>query len=167
MKYQFFTVHMQHGEAEAEALNQFLSSHRVIRVDKQWVPDGENSLWAFAVSYEEAAKPATKSRNKNKEPVDYQQVLSERDFACYVSLRELRKQLAEEEAVPAYAIFTNAQMAAMVTEGVQSKADMARLEGIGQAKLDKYSERFLNAILTFHSGISGLENRADSETHPG
>jgi hypothetical protein len=47
--------------------------------------------------------------------VDYKEVLNEADFAVFSRLRDLRKVIAEKEAVPAYAIFTNEQLAAMVT----------------------------------------------------
>jgi hypothetical protein len=47
--------------------------------------------------------------------VDYKEVMNEADFAVFSRLRDLRKVIAEKEAVPAYAIFTNEQLAAMVT----------------------------------------------------
>ncbi len=36
------------SEAEAE-MNDFLWGHRVLAVNKEFVPDGENSLWSFYV----------------------------------------------------------------------------------------------------------------------
>lgn len=41
------------------------------------------------------------------ERIDYKDVLSERDFALYAQLRNLRKFLSEQEGVPTYALFTN------------------------------------------------------------
>ena len=93
-------------------------------------------------------------KNKAKEAVDYRQVLSEEDFTRYARLRDLRKQLAEAEGVPAYTIFTNAQLAAMVTQRVSQASDMINIEGVGQAKRDKYGAAFLPILLEMFSAAS-------------
>ena len=59
--------------------------------------------------------------------VDYKTVLNERDFAAFAELRNLRKELSEKEGVPPYALFTNEQLAAMVTQQVSSKEAMLAL----------------------------------------
>jgi hypothetical protein len=43
--------------------------------------------------------------------VDYRELLSAGDFVLFAKLRILRKGMAEREAVPAYALFTNEQLA--------------------------------------------------------
>lgn len=54
MPYRFFSVPPHGGEAEAK-LNQFLSTHRITAVDRQFVSDGSTSYWALCVSYLEAS----------------------------------------------------------------------------------------------------------------
>ena len=51
MKYRFFHVSVLFAEEHTEKLNQFLSSHTVVNVDKQFVNNGDNSYWAFCVDY--------------------------------------------------------------------------------------------------------------------
>jgi superfamily II DNA helicase RecQ len=55
----------------------------------------------------------------------------------------LRKALSEKEAIPAYSIFTNEQLAAMVTGKVDSLTSMSAIQGIGAARLEKYGKAFL------------------------
>ena len=74
------------------------------------------------------------------------EVLSPEDFAVYVRLRELRKTIAAEEAIPPYSVFTNEQLAAIVTGRVSSKADLGKIAGIGEARLEKYGSRFLSLL---------------------
>ena len=46
--------------------------------------------------------------------VDFKEVLSDPEFAVFARLRALRKERADAEGVPAYALFTNEQLAEMV-----------------------------------------------------
>jgi superfamily II DNA helicase RecQ len=78
--------------------------------------------------------------------VDYKAVLSEGDFAVFSLLRDLRKTLAEAEGVPAYAIFTNEQLAKFAQSRAQSQADLQKVDGVGEAKIEKYGRRVLDAI---------------------
>jgi superfamily II DNA helicase RecQ len=63
----------------------------------------------------------------------------------------LRKELAQTEAVPVYALFTNEQLAQMVQRRCRSRNDLAQIEGIGESKIDKYAERFLPLLLTLEA----------------
>ena len=58
-------------------------------------------------------------------------------------LRELRKVLAQKEAIPVYALFTNEQLAQIVQQRCQTKADLARIDGIGESKIEKYADHIL------------------------
>lgn len=50
MRYHFFSIPVAAPEGAAKALNQLLGSHRVVSIDRQFVPDGANSFWAVCVS---------------------------------------------------------------------------------------------------------------------
>jgi len=154
MKYRFFSVlalSPQSGEGE---LNTFCASHRVASVDKAVILDGANSYWSFCIGYQDGADKAQQTRPGR---VDYKEVLDEADFALFARLRSLRKALAEREGVPAYALFTNEQLAEMVTKRVASLADLQTIDGIGEAKTKKYGEAFLEALkqgVTEHEGTT-------------
>ncbi|MDA9120080.1 HRDC domain-containing protein, partial [Opitutales bacterium] len=60
----------------------------------------------FSVRWRDGAL-AKDAPSKGRAMVDYKEILEPADFACFVRLRELRKELAKKEEVPAYAIFTN------------------------------------------------------------
>lgn len=157
MKYRFLRVPVSHPEDGEQALNRFLAGHRISRVEKQWVADGEHSFWAFCIGYEEGAEPVAEKRAK----VDYREVLNQADFAVYAKLRSLRKEIAEKENVPAYALFTNEHLAAMVQNRVRSAEAMAAIPGVGKARLEKYAAPFLEIL----SG-RGKEG-VDGPSHPG
>ncbi|MDP6507252.1 MAG: HRDC domain-containing protein, partial [Planctomycetota bacterium] len=98
--------------------------------------------WAIAVEYLESA-PSQKGKTPS---IDYRDILNEADFGVFRRLRELRKQLAEAEGKPVYTIFTNAQLAEMAKRRTGTKAQLHEIEGVGEAKVEKYGEQFLKAL---------------------
>ena len=46
--------------------------------------------------------------------MDYKEILKSEDFAVFARLRDLRKEIAQAEAVPVYTVFTNEQLAQLV-----------------------------------------------------
>lgn len=146
MALKFFTIPINAFKESEQHLNLFLSQHRVASIEKQFVADGNNSFWSVCVTtaFSEALKP---HGNKRKpKTIDYKEVLSHEDFSVFSELRTLRKQISDAEGIPAYAVFTNEQLARMVTNNVQSKADLLAIEGIGQARIEKYAEHFLAGL---------------------
>lgn len=149
MRMHFLSIPVFDSSAAEAELNRFFASHRVVAIDRQFVADGARSAWAVCVSYIEGAAAAAPERAADpvkKKPVDYREVLSPEDFQVFARLRVLRKELSERDGVPAYAVFTNEQLAAMVKERIQSAADLARLENIGKARVDKYGAPFLSVL---------------------
>jgi len=144
MQLRFFSIPVLGGDEATEELNRFLAGHRILAVDRQLVQDGANSLWTVCVSYEQPGDSRPPSGRRGK--VDYREVLSEADFTLYARLRTLRKEIADAEGVPLYSLFTNEQMAEMVTRRVDSAAALRDIPGIGEARVEKYGARFLEAM---------------------
>jgi superfamily II DNA helicase RecQ len=145
----FFAVPaLDPGDVQAE-LNQFIGSHRVVGIERQFVQAGAGSHWAVCVSVAPGLAPlpaALKADGSRAGKVDYKQVLSEAEFAVYVELRNLRKQLADEGGVPVYAVFSNEQLAAMVQQRVQTAEALAAIDGVGAARVQRYGAAFLERL---------------------
>ena len=161
MALQFFTIPTRDpGPAQAE-LNALLSSKRVIVVERRFVEQGENSFWTVCVDYlassSASAAPGVKAAltAARRDKPDYKETLSATDFALYLTLRELRKGIAEQDGTPLYAIFTNDQLAEMATRRCQSALDLSTIPGVGEARLAKYGERFLASIGTRDAETNG------------
>jgi len=136
------------AEAEAE-MNAFLRSRRVLAVKKEFVPDGENSFWTFCVEYLDAVSTGTGSSGLGGKPpkVDYKEVLKPEEFQVFSRLREWRKGVAEKEGVPVYAVLTNEQLAQIVQKKVNSKAGLKEIEGVGEARVEKYGAAVLERLV--------------------
>ena len=144
MAYKFFTIPIHDcGEAEAE-LNRFLSSYKILSVDRRWVDQGAASFWSFCVDY--LSKPqgdSGASPQSMRGKIDYRETLKPEDFAVFANLRDWRKTVSQEEAVPVYTIFTNEQLAQMVLTRARTKAALEAIAGIGAARLEKYGAKIL------------------------
>lgn len=62
------------------------------------------------------------------------------------SLRQLRKQIAEREQIPAYIIFSDDTLQDMVARKPVTLDQFSEIHGIGQIKLDKYGKVFVSLI---------------------
>lgn len=134
------------GDAEAE-MNAFLRGHRVLAVKKEFVADGENSFWSFCVEYLDGAGAGGVPAG-GRPRVDYKEVLKPEEFEVFSRLRDWRKGVAEKEGVPVYTVFTNEQFAQMVQKKVNSKTGLKEIEGVGDARVEKYGEAVVQLLTT-------------------
>mgnify|MGYP001122399968 CR=1 FL=1 len=58
----------------------------------------------------------------------------------------MRKELSNKERVPAYAVFTNEQLAAMAKMRCATTADLKKIEGLGDGRVEKYGTDVLETI---------------------
>jgi superfamily II DNA helicase RecQ len=144
MKYHFFAIPANAPDAAQEELNRFCAGQRVVSVDKQLVQDADRSYWALCVCYLDGQEEPTVAGKRSK--VDYREVLNEQDFAVYAKLRTLRKELAEKEGIPVYAVLTNEQLAEIVRRRVQTAAALREIAGIGDSRIEKYGESLLRLL---------------------
>lgn len=147
MQYKFFSIPATGGDASSceEEMNAFLRAHRILTVRRELVACGAESFWACCVEYllGNGAQPnVSSSRSVTRTKIDYREVLSEADFEKFRLLRECRKKLAEEEGVPAYAIFLDEQLADLARSESQDVAAMKKISGVGEKKAEKYGARF-------------------------
>ncbi len=62
------------------------------------------------------------------------------------ALRDARARLAKEQGVPAYVIFHDATLLEMLRERPQSMSGLAGISGVGERKLSRYGEAFLDVL---------------------
>ena len=151
MAFIFFTVPIQDSGRAQEELNAFLRGHRILSVDRRWVEQGASSFWSFCVDYLEGAPADGGGYRGSRGPggrakIDYREALKPEDFAVFARLRDLRKELAQAEAVPVYTIFTNEQLAQMVQSRATTKAALEKIAGVGDARIEKYGGRMLEVL---------------------
>ncbi|MDA1055624.1 MAG: HRDC domain-containing protein [Planctomycetota bacterium] len=158
MGLRFFAVPVRDSNACEQELNGFLAGHKVVSIERHLIDQGVNSFWAICIDYLSHAPGETAvNPNLSRSRVDYKTILPPEEFTVFSRLREWRKEMAQTEAVPVYALFTNEQLAQMVQRRCRSRSDLSQIEGIGENKIDKYAERLLPLLQT-------LEARTDASS---
>jgi ATP-dependent DNA helicase RecQ len=111
----------------------------VLNAESWRVLKGEQS-----VRVARAAQPAGSARQPRDSATGVS--LGSEDSALFDELRALRKHLANEQGLPPYVIFHDATLREMAQERPATLHEFARIRGIGEAKLSRYGERFIEAI---------------------
>lgn len=141
MQVKLFTIPLLDNETELNEMNGFLRAQKVLTIDKQFVSVGENAYWSFCITYLQLSKQSTMAQNAQRQnKIDYKEVLDVATFAVFSTLRTIRKQIAENEAVPAYAVFTDSELAEIAKLENIDMAHLQSIQGIGQKKAEKYGQ---------------------------
>ena len=83
-------------------------------------------------------------RESGKKTMDVE--LSGSDELLFERLRGLRTEIAKEEKVPPYVVFSDKTLTHMCLSRPKTKEQMLAVAGVGEYKYEKYGERFLDCI---------------------
>ncbi|MCY6483780.1 DNA helicase RecQ [Clostridium aestuarii] len=92
---------------------------------------------------------------KNKEKV-MQKVYKRKekvqeDNSLFEMLREIRKKIAQREAVPPYIVFADSSLKEMSEYVPLIKEEMLNVKGVGEKKFERYGEEFLEVIIEYNN----------------
>ena len=146
VQYKIFTVRSAFSSEDEEELNRFLRSHKILTVHQEFVAEGINSAWHFAVEFLDGRSVEKSTAGDGRKRIDYREVLDPEAFALYARLRDWRKHVAEQEAVPLYTIFTNKQLAHIAEDRIQSNEGLRKVEGVGAARIEKYGAALIELV---------------------
>lgn len=90
-------------------------------------------------------KPKKPARQKARST----DALTAAGYKLFEQLRKLRLELAKEEAVPPYIIFSDKTLIDMCVKLPKNEYDMLNVSGVGENKFKKYGARFLELINSF------------------
>ena len=139
MQIKIFDLPAKGGEQIQEDFNRFLRGNKVLDIDRQFYVSSDNvGHWSILVTYLPTTIPM--DRQERREKVDYKEVLDPLTFDRFSKLRVIRKKLAADDAVPAYAVFTDAELAQIAQLASVEPSLVARISGIGEKRMDKYGK---------------------------
>jgi ATP-dependent DNA helicase RecQ len=90
---------------------------------------------------EDPARPKT-HRKASSLPT----VINPEESDLWDALRECRRELADEQGVPAYVIFHDRTLHDMLQRRPSNEEELLSVNGVGQAKLERYGARFLEVL---------------------
>ncbi len=97
---------------------------------------------AVRLREEPRTSPAPRTKKARTAPA----ALPEADRALWDALRACRLRLATTQDVPPYVIFHDSTLLQMIERRPRTPAELLELNGVGQAKLDRYGDDFLRIL---------------------
>ena len=159
VNYKTYGVLKGHSEAELRALiSQMIAEGYLFQTEGQYSviklgdisPLRDENTRVVMRTFEE--KKSDKNKTVRKRSTDS---LTASGYDLFEILRKLRLEIAREEALPPYIIFSDKTLIDMCVKLPADRESFLNVSGVGVTKLDKYGQRFLDAIHTF------------LDTHPG
>lgn len=141
MQVKLFTL-PTYGETQVEEeLNKFLRSHRVLQLERHFCAE-QGGYWAVLVEYSGGdpvaeAPPAT--RRDRKDPSEG---MDDAEKERYNHMRDVRKMLAQQLALPPYLVFTNEELAILARLPEVTETTVKGLKGIAPQRMKDYIAYF-------------------------
>lgn len=80
-------------------------------------------------------------------------------------LRKLRKELADQQKVPAYIVFNDAALSQMASDKPTTPYAFKSIQGVGDEKFRQYGDKFLNEIVQFVQEEAGQGTKIKGSTY--
>ena len=120
-----------------------MRGHKVLHMETRLVQQEHAAFWCFCIQY---LPVGFKKSVKKKQRTDYKKELDEESFKRFSTYREIRKQIAKEEAIPAYAVFTDKELSKLAVFEELTTANMKTIKGVGEKKIEKYGSQIHQAV---------------------
>ncbi|MDO4340805.1 MAG: DNA helicase RecQ [Eubacteriales bacterium] len=91
-------------------------------------------------------EPEQQTKSRSRKSTDS---LTKAGYELFETLRKLRLTIAREEGLPPYIIFSDKTLIDMSVKAPTDKQTMLDVSGVGEAKYEKYGERFIEAVTAF------------------
>ena len=122
--------------------------------DEPMGPCGGSCDICTGVGVDEIAREAVRgmgsvrgaSKRKPSVAASHGAPLTPEDEALFQRLRDIRKELADRQKVPAYIVFSDKVLVEMATRRPSNDHELLDVPGVGPAKLEKYGPTFLEAL---------------------
>lgn len=109
--------------------------------------EGKPIIMKVSKRQEKKNKDKDTIKRSSKKSYDlYNEETTDEERALFEILRSLRLEIAKEEKVPPYIVFSDKTLNSMCKIMPSTEEEMLSVTGVGNYKVEKYGERFLEAI---------------------
>ena len=108
------------------------------------------------------AKEKEKKEERVSKPSKKSELSAGREI-LFRKLREVRREIADRQSVPAFVVFSDSTLTDMCIKLPKTPAEFLMVSGVGEAKLERYGEEFMQAIIDFCGENLDLEGLEEAE----
>lgn len=116
---------------------------------------GNSVYWSICISYLCANQVENNLNNSKK--IDYKEILNDSEFQKFSQLRKIRKQIADDDAVPAFAVFTDFELSKIARADSVTVATLGKIKGVGAKKIEKYGRKMCEIFSNIGRSEEGIE----------
>ena len=138
MQLKFFTIPINSAEDFEKEINAFMSTHKVVEIEKHLTQSAGQSYWCIYIGY--IGKVKSIYNNATRPKIDYKKLLSEQEFIKFEQLRVVRKEISKEDAVSAFVVATDAEFIEIVKLPKLTFSTLKKVKGFGEKKAEKYGK---------------------------
>ena len=164
MQIKIFNIPIGAEDSQIEELNHFLRANKIIDVKRELAMLDGRSCWSFCITYMISNQINEQIKSTNGTKIDYKEMLDSKDFQTFTMLRKIRKAIADEEAVPAYAIFTDAELAEISKLQTINIDSIRKIPGIGKKKVEKYGHLVVESVNHITDETDRISDGTDSKS---
>ncbi len=123
-------------------------TYPVVGLGPRW-SEAEGEGFAFSMKRMKAKKPERRVASGESGHAFGSAGFSSGDDALFERLRMLRKRIAETNGIPPYVVFSDRALRDMCTRRPHSRMEFLQVNGVGETKLARYGETFMEEIAAF------------------
>lgn len=139
MQIKIFSVPVFGSSALEEEVNRFLRGHRVLQVERHFCADN-GGYWAIFIEYADYAGDSAPANRKDK--VDVTKNMTDEEKQRFEYFRKIRLDIAQRKSIPAYMVFTDAELAILAKIPELSAETAKDIKGIAPSRLNEYVKEF-------------------------
>lgn len=138
------------GEFDDSSVQSFSRDKEILQITDHLLIRNEIPYLVLIIKYypfrketQKSSSPQQEGDEKKKANEEWKKDLSDADMVLFNQLRDWRSERCKKDGVPPYLIFTNLQLAAITKSKPQSPSDLAKVDGVGTGKIERYAEDVL------------------------
>ncbi len=147
-------------------LMDFIKDKEVLSARNHFFIKNDNAYLAVVIHYLENHNASRAAGKPIKKDESWREIIKEEDLPLFNTLRSWRSERAKREGIAAYIICNNAELAQVVAARPQSLSDLAKINGFGKAKVEKYGKAILS-ILSIQKPSQDKREKADENEPDG
>lgn len=139
MQIKTFSVPVFGNSAIEEEVNRFLRGHRILQVERHFCPDN-GGYWAIFIEFADYAPDSAPANRKDK--ADATKDLNGDEKQRFEYFRKVRREIAQQKSIPAYMVFTDAELAILAKVPELWEDTAKSIKGIAPSRLNEYVSNF-------------------------
>lgn len=147
-------------------LQEFIKDKESLSVRDHFFVKNDTPYITIVIHYQENHEQPTASGSARKRDESWRELIKDDELPLFNTLRSWRSERAKRDGIPPYIICTNRQLAEMVSERPLSLSALAKINGFGRAKVDKYGKAILPLLKTEDSEHTKKDKTAETPTSP-